>query len=50
MVKIITKKIPPINVERLRRLGIDEISLVKGQSHRMLLHKADTGTGGHGKK
>lgn len=31
MVKTIAKKILPIDVERLCRLGIDEISLVKGQ-------------------
>ncbi len=31
MLKTIANKIIPINVDKLRRLGIDEISLVKGQ-------------------
>ena len=31
MVKSVAKKILPINVEKLSRLGIDEISLVKRQ-------------------
>ena len=31
MVKSVAKRILPINVENLSKLGIDEISLVKGQ-------------------
>ena len=31
MVKSVAKRILPINVEKLSNLGIDEISLVKGQ-------------------
>ena len=31
MVIAVSEKILPINIENLRRLGIDEISLVKGQ-------------------
>ena len=31
MVKSVAKRILPINVEKLSKLGIDEITLVKGQ-------------------
>ncbi len=31
MVTLIAELIKPINLEKLKRLGIDEISLVKGQ-------------------